>query len=186
MYTIGVIMMGLVLAAGCGSDGTSTAGPTTSVRATSTPTTTSSTTGTITVTVGSSSLGAVLTDQSGRTLYGFTSDTGGTSTCTGDCTRTWPPLASKAPVASGPGVDTALLSSTRRADGTSQVVYGKWPLYYFAGDIQPGDVKGQGAGGTWFAVAPNGQLIKTGQATVTPSASHTPSATKPESEPQPY
>jgi len=37
---------------------------------------------------------------------------------------------------------------------------GDWPLYRFAGDHAPGDVNGQGSGGVWFAMAPDGTLIE--------------------------
>jgi predicted lipoprotein with Yx(FWY)xxD motif len=40
------------------------------------------------------------------------------------------------------------------------VTYGGKPLYYFAGDAKPGDVKGQGVGSVWFAVAADGELVK--------------------------
>ena len=47
-----------------------------------------------------------------------------------------------------------------RSDHTAQLKVGKWPVYLYAGDGAPGDVNGQGSGGTWFVLAPNGSLIK--------------------------
>ena len=41
-----------------------------------------------------------------------------------------------------------------------QLKMGKWPLYAFSGDAAQGDVNGQGSGGSWFVVAPDGKLIK--------------------------
>jgi predicted lipoprotein with Yx(FWY)xxD motif len=110
--------------------------------------------------ISTSSLGDILTDQSGRTLYGFTNDKGGTSSCTGQCIATWPALASKDKVTAAAGANPALLKATQRAEGTSQATYGDWPLYYYAGDMGPGDVDGQGVDGVWFVVGADGKLIK--------------------------
>jgi predicted lipoprotein with Yx(FWY)xxD motif len=46
-----------------------------------------------------------------------------------------------------------------RADGIGQLVIGSWPAYTFSGDAAPGDVNGQGTGGNWFALAPDGSLV---------------------------
>ena len=119
--------------------------------------------GSASVKVSTSSLGDILTDQSGRTLYAFTNDKGGTSSCTATCIATWPALASKDKVAAASGVNPALLKETKRAEGTSQATYGDWPLYYYAGDMGPGDVDGQGVDGVWFVVGADGKLIKTGR-----------------------
>jgi predicted lipoprotein with Yx(FWY)xxD motif len=99
-------------------------------------------------------LGSVLTDAAGRTLYRFTRDTSGESTCYNACAAAWPPLlvdATPAAPADLPGT----LSTTMRTDGALQVTYNGRPLYYYAGDTAPGDVNGQGVGGVWFVVAPD-------------------------------
>jgi len=111
--------------------------------------------------VEQSSLGPILTDQNGRTLYAFTPDKNGASTCTGDCIATWPALVSQQAVAAGTGTDKALLAQTTRVEGTAQATYGDWPLYYYAGDQGPGDVDGQGVDGVWFVIGADGKLIKT-------------------------
>ncbi|MDN3354781.1 hypothetical protein [Actinomadura sp. DC4] len=115
------------------------------------------------VKISKSSLGDILTDQSGRTLYAFTNDKGGTSSCSGQCIATWPALISKDKVTAAAGANPALLKATQRAEGTSQATYGVWPLYYYAGDMGPGDVDGEGVDGVWFAVGADGKLVKTGQ-----------------------
>ena len=112
------------------------------------------------VQVADSSLGPILTDQNGRTLYAFTNDKAGTSSCTGSCIATWPALISKQATVAGSGTDKALLSQTTRAEGTAQATYNNWPLYYYVGDVGPGDVDGQGADGVWFVVGADGKLIK--------------------------
>jgi hypothetical protein len=51
-----------------------------------------------------------------------------------------------------------------RSDGSSQVTYGGWPLYYYSGDAAPGDVNGQGVNGVWYVVSPDGDEIRSGGA----------------------
>ncbi|MDO8530975.1 MAG: hypothetical protein Q7T26_02235 [Dehalococcoidia bacterium] len=114
-------------------------------------------------------LGAVLADASGRTLYLFAKDEKNKSTCTGGCAQTWPPLLSKDAPKAGEGVTAAMLGTITRADGFTQVTYNGLPLYYFARDEKPGDVKGQNVGGNWFVVNPAGEAIK-------PAAAAAPSA----------
>jgi predicted lipoprotein with Yx(FWY)xxD motif len=110
--------------------------------------------------ISDSSLGPILTDEDGRTLYAFLNDKNGTSSCTGDCVATWPALITKSPAAAGDGAQASLLSQTTRAEGTSQTTYNKWPLYYYAGDAAPGSVDGEGLGGVWFALGADGKLVK--------------------------
>jgi predicted lipoprotein with Yx(FWY)xxD motif len=113
------------------------------------------------VVAGQTALGRALTDPGGRTLYAFTKDTDGRSSCYGDCPATWPALTVEGSVAAGEGVEADLLATATRRDGTTQVTYKGMPLYYYAGDTQPGDVNGQGIGGVWFAVTPDGGLLRT-------------------------
>jgi predicted lipoprotein with Yx(FWY)xxD motif len=103
--------------------------------------------------------GRILVDGRGRTLYLFTRDRHGRSTCTGKCTRVWPPaLVSGRPTA-GPGVASSMLRSRRRADGASQLVYNGHPLYTLTADTQPGQAAGQGFEGTWYVVSPAGRPL---------------------------
>ena len=106
-----------------------------------------------------SSLGRILADGAGRTLYAFTPDSAGTSTCTGDCAANWPPLTADTPPSLGPGLDAAAFASITRSDGSKQVTFHDRPLYYFKGDAATGDTKGQGIGGKWFVVGGDGSLI---------------------------
>jgi predicted lipoprotein with Yx(FWY)xxD motif len=110
--------------------------------------------------ISDSSLGPILTDQDGRTLYAFLNDKNGASSCSGTCVATWPALITKTPAAVGDGAQASLLSQTTRAEGTSQAAYNKWPLYYYAGDAAPGSVDGEGLGGVWFALGADGKLVK--------------------------
>ena len=113
------------------------------------------------VATASSSLGQTLVDAEDRTLYAFTKDKGGKSTCYGDCEATWPALTVEGTPEAGDGVQASLLATTDRDDGSAQVTYKGMPLYLFSGDRQPGDTNGQGVGGVWFAVTPDGGLVGT-------------------------
>jgi predicted lipoprotein with Yx(FWY)xxD motif len=120
-------------------------------------------------------LGTVLADAKGRTLYLFGRDTTTTSTCSGACATSWPPaLAGRKPTV-GDGLDDAALGTTKRADGRVQVTYAGHPLYRFAGDQnQPGRVRGQGLnafGGRWFVVGTDGKA----RTRTAPKAAPTPS-----------
>ncbi|MGW7402531.1 SCO0930 family lipoprotein [Streptomyces sp. NPDC054833] len=103
-------------------------------------------------------LGKVLTDGSGLTLYRFDADTANPpkSNCDGDCATTWPPVPADDATA-GEGIDKSLLGEVTRSDGTKQLTIGGWPAYRYAKDVNAGDVNGQGVGGKWFALAPNGK-----------------------------
>jgi predicted lipoprotein with Yx(FWY)xxD motif len=112
-----------------------------------------------TVMTASSDLGTILVDGKGMTLYLFTKDTQGSgkSTCEGECLAAWPPLVGE-PQA-GEGTDQALLGTITRSDGTMQVTYNGWPLYYWAQDKAPGDTTGQGVNKVWWVLDANGDAI---------------------------
>ncbi|XVS62918.1 hypothetical protein ACQPYE_32360 [Actinosynnema sp. CA-299493] len=103
-------------------------------------------------------MGEVVQDGDGRTLYRFDKDTPdpAKSNCEGQCAVTWPPVLSDG-TPQLQGVDPALVSTVKRADGTEQVTLAGWPLYTYAKDETPGQWKGQGVGGTWFVVRPDGK-----------------------------
>jgi predicted lipoprotein with Yx(FWY)xxD motif len=113
-----------------------------------------------TVALADTSLGEVLVDADGLTLYLFTKDTGGTSTCSGGCASTWPPLVVEGEPTAGDGVDEAELGTIERDDGSMQVTYHGKPLYLYAADSEPGDVAGQGVGDVWFAVTADGDAAE--------------------------
>jgi predicted lipoprotein with Yx(FWY)xxD motif len=114
----------------------------------------------VTVKVAQTALGPILTDEANRTLYAFTKDKGGTSSCADDCIATWPALTTSSQVTAGDGTQAPLLRKTTRTEGTTQASYGEWPLYYYAGDTAPGDLNGQGVDGVWFVVKPDGKLVR--------------------------
>jgi predicted lipoprotein with Yx(FWY)xxD motif len=119
------------------------------------------------VKTGSSSLGTVLVNGSGMTLYALSAEQGGKFICTNSsCTAIWHPLTLTA--GTTPKGDVSALATVKRPDGTTQVTYKGAPLYTFAQDQQPGDTNGQGFKdvGTWSAVTVSGAAPAT-------SASHT-------------
>jgi predicted lipoprotein with Yx(FWY)xxD motif len=107
-----------------------------------------------------SALGTILTDSHGNTLYVFLADTEGESTCYDECADNWPALRARGELVGGEGVDGSLLGTAERTDGTLQVTYAGRPLYYFAGDQQPGDTNGQEIGDVWYVVAPDGEPVE--------------------------
>lgn len=114
----------------------------------------------VTLGVAESELGSILVDAEGRTLYVFLNDSGGESTCYGECAANWPALATDGEPQAGEGVEASLLGTTEREDGTVQVTYNVMPLYYFAADEAPGDTNGQGVGDVWYVVSPEGEPIQ--------------------------
>jgi len=119
-------------------------------------------TGAATVEVSESAdFGQILVNGEGTSLYLFTNDTqdSGTSTCADDCLAKWPALLSDGDPVAGEGVDETLLGTITRDDGTTQVTYNGWPLYYYAEDTAAGDTNGQGVGDVWFLVTPAGEAV---------------------------
>ncbi|MEU6202733.1 hypothetical protein ABZ814_03980 [Micromonospora musae] len=111
----------------------------------------------------SADIGTYVADGKGMTLYRFDKDKAkpSKSNCNGDCAKTWPPLLIKSPGQIYPsGINPQLIGYVERADGTCQVTIAGWPVYLFANDTKPGDIKGQGVGGTWFAINPTGGKTK--------------------------
>ena len=113
--------------------------------------------------VGRSSLGQILVDSHGRTLYLWAHDKHHRSTCYGACTAYWPPLTTRRKPRATGGARQALLSTTRRRDGRLQVAYRGHPLYRFSGDTKPGQTSGEGLtdfGGRWDPVSPTGAAVR--------------------------
>ena len=114
------------------------------------------------VEVGWVGLNQILVDSAGMTLYLFTNDEhdGETSACESEaCAAAWPALTTDGDPVAGDGVDGDLLGSFERTDGTTQVSYHGWPLYNYTPDTAPGDTLGQGRGGIWWVVSPDGGEI---------------------------
>ena len=154
----------LVGCAGAGSYTSGYAAPSTpapSTSATSSPAASSPAADASAQTLGTadSSLGTIVVDGTGMTVYVFDHDTQGTtsSACTGGCAAAWPAVHGDATTTLD-GV-TGDLGSITGPDGQPQVTLNGWPLYYYAGDKAAGDVNGQASGGIWWVVGTDGVKI---------------------------
>jgi predicted lipoprotein with Yx(FWY)xxD motif len=110
------------------------------------------------LTVRDSEYGRTITDDRGQALYLFDADTTSESTCYEVCATAWPPLLTDGPPTVGADLDPALVGTTVRTDGTTQVTYNGHPLYYYRGD-SPGVIRCQNVdihGGLWLIVKPDG------------------------------
>jgi predicted lipoprotein with Yx(FWY)xxD motif len=114
------------------------------------------------VATANTTLGRILVDSHGRTLYLFARDKKGKSACSGACAAYWPPLIASGKPHAANGAKASLLGTTRRADGRLQVTYRHHPLYKYAGDAGRGQTNGQGLddfGGKWWVLSPTGNKI---------------------------
>lgn len=120
------------------------------------------------------SLGSVLVDGQGRTVYMFAADKNGKSVCDGSCATYWPPVPAPTTLpASLPGV-TAKLGTTTRGDGSMQLTVGGRPVYTYVGDKAPGATAGQGtnlSGGLWWVLTPAGAVDKAKSGSASSSSS---------------
>ncbi|MGH3095009.1 MAG: COG4315 family predicted lipoprotein [Streptosporangiales bacterium] len=113
-----------------------------------------------TVALAGSDYGKILTGKDGKTLYMYDPDKQGKSTCYGGCASAWPPLTVKSDPVAGKGVRDKLLGTVKRKDGSKQVTYNDWPLYYWANDSSAGDVTGQGVDNIWWVVRADGKPVR--------------------------
>jgi predicted lipoprotein with Yx(FWY)xxD motif len=112
----------------------------------------------------SPSLGNYLTDKDGRTLYFFSNDANGLSTCQGGCEAVWPIFNADNLTADklGAGLSISDFKNITSASGKPQLAYKGWPLYYYApstnGTNTPeaaGQTLGEAVGGVWFVAKPD-------------------------------
>ncbi len=114
------------------------------------------------VSTGSTSLGQILVNSRGHTLYLFAKDKNGKSACAGMCATFWPPLIAAGKPRVAGGARASLLGTTKRADGRLQVTYNRHPVYTFVKDKQKGQTNGEGLtafGGQWNAISPAGAKV---------------------------
>jgi predicted lipoprotein with Yx(FWY)xxD motif len=140
-----------LLLAACGSSSTSS-NTTSSAASTQPAAQTSSNSSSAVVKTASSSLGTILVNSEGMTLYHLSGEVNGKFICTGSgCLGVWHPLIAPS---SGTPSGVGSLGTVKRPEGTMQVTYKGRPLYTFTGDHQAGETKGQGIKdvGVWSAV----------------------------------
>ena len=152
-----------VVLAACGTSGYSSAGSSGGAygSAASSPAA-----GAAALTLRHTSLGTILTDGQGFTLYAFEADMGTKSACSGACAAAWPPVTtSAAHFTVAGGAAKSLVGETTRADGQRQLTYAGHPLYTFTGDGSPGSTNGQGAqavGAPWDVLTATGTEVTGG------------------------
>ena len=112
------------------------------------------------LTTADSSLGEIVVDAEGMTVYMFDSDTQGasSSTCSGQCAANWPAVTTESDAPAVEGV-TGEVGTITGIDGALQVTLNGWPLYYFVGDEAAGDVNGQGVNEVWWVLTPAGERM---------------------------
>jgi predicted lipoprotein with Yx(FWY)xxD motif len=164
MFTIRVLgaAAALMLVVGCTTTNTNSVGSYGSVTSRAQTSATTSASGGA-VGVATTSLGPVLVDSKGFTVYMLTADTNGHSTCSADCLEYWPVVPAPAGSDMSPvqGVSAAL-ATTMATSGALMLTAGGRPLYTYIGDVTPGQVTGEGLntfGGTWYAVSPSGAPV---------------------------
>jgi len=173
---VGVAMLVAACSSGGSSSAAATAAPASSAAAApaSSAGGASASGGATVITTASSSAGTFLTNGSGRAVYLWVKDTGGTSACTGACAGAWPPVTATGTVTASGSAKSSDLGTITRSDGTKQVTYDGHPLYYFSGDSGAGTASGQGSdgfGAKWWLVAPSGSDVTASVTSFTASGS---------------
>ena len=107
--------------------------------------------------------GKVLATSGGKLLFVLTSDPEGGSKCAADCATQWPPLEGSGEPTAGPGTEASKLSTFKREDGKTQVLYNKHALYTFTGEELAGPGT-KGLGGTWYFISPEGEPVESTEA----------------------
>ena len=103
----------------------------------------------------------LLVNRRGLTLYHLSVERKGHFICTQSaCLALWHPLVVKHGMTP---TGATSLSTVKRPDGRSQVAYKGGPLYTFAQDSKPGDMKGNGFKdvGTWRVVTVSAKAAAT-------------------------
>jgi len=101
----------------------------------------------------SAALGSYLADGKGMTLYYFKKDAQDKNSCVGPCLEKWHPYFAEK-ITAPAGSDPKDFGTFERNNGAKQTTFKGWPLYYFSGDMAPGDAKGQGFKDVWYVINP--------------------------------
>jgi predicted lipoprotein with Yx(FWY)xxD motif len=113
---------------------------------------------TITLTTNTT-LGEIITDSEGRTLYFFSKDVSGAVKCAGGCLNNWPIFYTADIVISNDALSASDFKNIEQ-DGIMITTYKGWPLYYYSssGDgvkEAAGATGGDGIGGVWYVAKKN-------------------------------
>lgn len=129
------------------------------------------TTGGTAIGIRSTSLGQTLVDGHGRTLYLFEGDKTNLSTLSAAGFAVWPAFTATGPVKAENGAQAGKIATIAGPNATRQVTYNGHPLYYYVGDTQPGDTKGQGInefGPLWYVLGVSGNAITHAPRSISP------------------
>lgn len=123
----------------------------------------------------SATLGTYLSDKSGRTLYFFSTDANGQSSCTGGCEALWPAFFVDNLTADklSAGLTLTDFATITTPSGKKQLTFKGWPLYYYAPISEggayggsgtntieeAGKTNGEGFGGVWFVAKPDYSIM---------------------------
>jgi predicted lipoprotein with Yx(FWY)xxD motif len=111
------------------------------------------------LTVTQTKVGPVVANDRGQVLYTYADDTSTHSACNSPwCLVDWPPLQVSSALTASSTI-TAPMGVITGAGGTQQVTLAGHPLYTFAGDLHPSDIRGQGIGADWLMISPTGSVI---------------------------
>lgn len=101
-------------------------------------------------------LGKYLIGYTGMTVYTYSKDSVGTTTCYGQCATNWPPyiVGAEDNLTQLQSGVSGQVGTITRADGTLQMTYNGMPLYFYVGDKTSSDVSGNGLGGVWHVAKP--------------------------------
>ena len=166
---VGAVVLGAGLA-GCSSSSSPSTPSTPAAPTSASPSAPAASSATTIKTASNPSLGTILVDSAGMTVYRFDADSVSppTSHCTGGCAAVWPPVPAGAASSVAQGFSQSELGTLTRPDGSKQVTVGGWPVYTYTGDTAAGQANGEHLtlnGGVWWAVTTGGA-----RATPTPGA----------------
>lgn len=105
-------------------------------------------------------LGSVVVDGEGYTLYRSDDDKADppTTKCVDACAEKWPPVVvDRTAKLRVDGIEDSAIGLLARPDGSTQLTIKGWAVYRYSGDKAPGATDGQGVGGTWYAITPQGR-----------------------------
>src|ERR1700722_5537833 len=142
-----------LLIAACGSSSSSTTTSSATSAQPAAQTSSGSSSAVVVKTTSNPTLGTILVDSQGMTLYHLSGEQNGKFICTSSaCVGIWHPLIASS--GGAPSGEVSSLGTVKRPDGTVQVTYKGTPLYTFTGDQQSGETKGQGIKdvGTWSVI----------------------------------
>ncbi len=115
--------------------------------------------------VNNSEFGYILVNEDNQSIYFFAGDVTGESNCNGGCADTWPAVTGDPyDIELGGTLNRSDFASIYRADGTQQLTYKGWPLYYFSPEADgvlenPGETEGDGRGGLFHIAKPDYTIL---------------------------